>query len=249
MSRFRTRNASTPGGPLLSRLGAYSAGAVTGALSIASSDAAVVYVNANQFITDPFTNDSSYTTRDVDFNGDTVPDLQLWTRDATGSADRTNNDAFIAAPDGIGLSVSVVGQSNSGYLYPARLAAGAMIDGSAGLITLSNPPGQATVGWLADSDGFPGSQFKAAPNNTGYVGVRFIISGYSHFGWMRITVTPQGGTGTRPRSITLHEFAYESDAGASIEAGVIPEPGGLGLLALGSIGLAAHRRRRIDPPA
>src|SRR5262245_45276429 len=125
MRPLRQRPPASLSNALRRRLGAYSTGAVTGALSIASSDAAVVYVNAGPFITDPITRVFLYQAVDVDFNADTIPDLQLWTRDATRTADPTNNDAFIAAPAGVGLSVNIVGQALSGYLYPSRLAAGA----------------------------------------------------------------------------------------------------------------------------
>jgi hypothetical protein len=58
---------------------------------------------------------------------------------------------------------------------------------------------------------------------------------------MRLTVEPNSSA--TPRAITVHEWAYESVPGVGIAAGAIPEPSGLGLLALGSAGLAARRRR------
>ena len=63
---------------------------------------------------------------------------------------------------------------------------------------------------------------------------------------MRLTVN--ANTAGRPRAITLHEYAYESTPGAAIMAGEmpIPEPAALGLLALGSIGLATLRQRKVE---
>lgn len=72
------------------------------------------------------------------------------------------------------------------------------------------------------------------------VGFRFVneATGLTHYGWMRIQLT--GTSFGQPRSIV--EYAYESTAGTSIQAGVIPGPGALALL--GAAGLLARRRRR-----
>ncbi len=60
-----------------------------------------------------------------------------------------------------------------------------------------------------------------------------------HFGWVRLSVDDQLG-------VVLHDFAIESEPDTAIAAGAgtIPEPGSLGLLALGAVGLAALRKRR-----
>ena len=111
---------------LHSRLGIYSAGAVTGALSIVSSDAAIVYVNSGVLLTDNLTTDGSYTAWSIDFNGDAVSDMRIWTKDATGSAAPLANNAFITAPAQAGGNVGVLGVTNANnFHYPSRLAAGA----------------------------------------------------------------------------------------------------------------------------
>lgn len=59
-----------------------------------------------------------------------------------------------------------------------------------------------------------------------------------HFGWVRLSVDDNLG-------IVLHDFAIESESNQAILAGAgIPEPGSLGLLALGAAGLLAWRKRR-----
>lgn len=71
------------------------------------------------------------------------------------------------------------------------------------------------------------------------VGFKFIneSTGATHYGWFRVSL---GATlSSVPRSVV--EYAYESVAGASIEAGAIPAPGALALLGLA--GLAGRRRR------
>jgi len=72
------------------------------------------------------------------------------------------------------------------------------------------------------------------------IGFRFVneATGATHYGWMRIQFT--GTSFSQPRAIV--EYAFESTAGASIQAGVIPAPGALALV--GAAGLLARRRRR-----
>lgn len=53
----------------------------------------------------------------------------------------------------------------------------------------------------------------------------------------------------RTDSLTLIDWAYQSVSGESIHVGdkgttAVPEPSGLGLMALGALGVAALRRRR-----
>jgi len=79
------------------------------------------------------------------------------------------------------------------------------------------------------------------PNSSqNLVGFRFVneATGGTHYGWMRIQLW--SGPGIQPRAIV--EYAYESVAGASINAGVIPAPGAMALL--GAAGLLGARRRR-----
>jgi hypothetical protein len=80
-------------------------------------------------------------------------------------------------------------------------------------------------------------------NQSGYLGFEFHSNGGTHFGWAHISVT-DGGVGAI--SGTISEFAYDTVPGQSIEAGqtATPEPGTLGLLALGSLGLAFWRRKK-----
>lgn len=230
---------STPASFIRPRLQPLTATAAASAAALSSAQAAIVYIDANDIVVrDTLTADGAYASLAIDLNLDAIVDIQLWHRE-----DTTQNDAaIVVAP--VNGSAALVGQVNGAFRYPSRIPAGGVIDQSAAFINVTWPPADTTVGWLADAGGFIGSQWAgAAPNNTGYLGLRFKIAGNDHFGWMRLTVNPS--TGIAPRAITVHEYAYESIPGASIAAGqIVPEPGGLGLLALGSAGLAAHRRRR-----
>lgn len=72
------------------------------------------------------------------------------------------------------------------------------------------------------------------------IGFRFLNSstGGTHYGWMRIQFT--GTSFSQPRAIV--EYAYENAAGVGIDAGAIPAPGALALLA--AAGFIVRRRRR-----
>ncbi|QDV74298.1 PEP-CTERM sorting domain-containing protein [Botrimarina mediterranea] len=72
----------------------------------------------------------------------------------------------------------------------------------------------------------------------GYAAVRFDIPGGSpHYGYLDVAVNDSGS------QLTLFGGAYESVSGVGIRAGAVPEPAGLGLLAMGAAGVAAWRRR------
>jgi MYXO-CTERM domain-containing protein len=102
----------------------------------------------------------------------------------------------------------------------ANLSVGTLIDGSAGTF----------------SGG--GSSSNLTLNGTSIVGFQFNIDGAAHYGWFRVSLSDSYGA--QPRSIV--DWAYESVAGAAIDAGAIPAPGAVALLGLA--GLAGSRRRR-----
>jgi MYXO-CTERM domain-containing protein len=88
--------------------------------------------------------------------------------------------------------------------------------------------------------GSAAGQWQYGTNNI--VGFRFVSSaGTTHYGWMRFLIGTQPVSGNLVTR-TVVDFAYESVAGASIEAGAVPAPGALALL--GVAGLAGARRRR-----
>jgi hypothetical protein len=89
---------------------------------------------------------------------------------------------------------------------------------------------------------------------TGYLGVRFSISGQNHYGWISLTEGPNFGLNGGGYSGSILGYAYESCANVGITAGATsgggtcgattPEPGTLGLVALGSLGLGFWRRKK-----
>ena len=88
-------------------------------------------------------------------------------------------------------------------------------------------PGPPTGEWVGATNAFLGMMVDVPDSSP-------------HFGWVRLSVDDQLG-------VVLHDFAIESEPGTAIAAGAgipVPEPGSLGLLALGAVGLAAWRKRR-----
>jgi hypothetical protein len=126
------------------------------------------------------------------------------------------------------VSGAFAGLANNGYQYVSRLSFGQGIN-SRGFLT-----GQGT---LASGGGFAGSQWLGT--GEGYLGFRFDSGSGMQYGWMRLRMD-EGAPGN---SFTVLDYAY-GDVGDMVSAGAIPEPGSLGLLALGGLGLMAWRRHR-----
>ena len=95
-------------------------------------------------------------------------------------------------------------------------------------------------GGFAASNRTPGTiaNGAVAPGTLAYVGFRFNAVDGTHYGWIQLSV----GAG----SINFVSAAYQATPNTPIAAGAIPEPGTLGLLALGAVGVvgAAIKRRR-----
>jgi hypothetical protein len=88
-----------------------------------------------------------------------------------------------------------------------------------------------------------------------YLGLKFLIKGKTHFGWVRVKLDTQ----QRPFAATLTGYAYETIPGNSIIAGATkgpddieptasfamptPQPVTLGALAMGAPGLSIWRRK------
>jgi hypothetical protein len=92
-----------------------------------------------------------------------------------------------------------------------------------------------------------------APNT--YLGVKFLINGETHYGWVRLSV----GTGTRGVSATITAYAYETEADKRILAGVpkdeaaviidLTKGPSLGALAAGARGLPSWRKAAVPAQA
>lgn len=112
--------------------------------------------------------------------------------------------------------------------------------GSAADLAFGTPISAAS---LFSPNGFFG-EVAIPAGSTGFLGFRFTEnssgnSSQTYYAWARLQPGLSGNG-------QLLDWAYD-DSGAPLAAGTIPEPDGLGLLALGAAGLAIRRRRLRSP--
>lgn len=136
---------------------------------------------------------------------------------------------------------------SSGFTYVTPLKSGAVIGKSARFGFGNDGLLQRNCGTACTRRGLWGGVDK------GYLGLEFEINGQEHFGWVRL----EDVSGFFPYYALLTGYAYNTVAGQQILAGqtrepdgelttATPEPGTLGLLALGSLGLAYWRRKKAE---
>lgn len=197
----------------------------------ASADAGIVYVDIPDVVLGPGNGDF-----DLDMNSDGTVDFVFSFRNTPYTYGEFNG-IYLANASATG---GVAGFENVGYFYPYALAQGDVI----GPGNVVDNPG---LGTLAFNYVYQGSTYNLYGEwvygvKDGYVGLRFNVGGKDYFGWARLDVEAD------TLITTIKDFAYNSMPSQRILAGqttsVVPEPSSLGLLALGAIGVLAHRRLR-----
>jgi len=72
-----------------------------------------------------------------------------------------------------------------------------------------------------------------------YMGVRFYGDAALYYGWIEMSIEPD-----MPQNMTIHSWAYNSQPGVGLMAGVVPEPSTWALFLCGGIALLVRIRQR-----
>lgn len=216
----------------------YAAGVV--ATAGASAHGAIVAQSVNL----PFNVDTL--AANVDFNSDGVVDYQLLRGREGGDPAKDYVDLKQGVNAGLGSTNRFVLDVPSNRI--ASLTAGTLIGPASSLD--SNFDGATASGGSVSlyderkqGNGQPGPSGNFNPDdivgNPEYVGVRFKLggAGIDYYGWIAVDFTNRADVAG-----AVTGFGYE-DSGAAISAGAIPEPAGLGLLAVGAAALLRRKGR------
>lgn len=195
-----------------SRLSKYSALAAT-IIAGASTEAQVVYTDVNP---DVELGETRFRFP-INFNGDRFNEFVVKQIVSSYTSSYTSiYNYIIPAPYGSGgyvaYEVQELGSYYSTYYFALNLAAGDQI----GSQLYFGTSAYATSYWYlaalfqSASSSMRGGNFLG---KTGYAPVKFILEGNVHYGWIRLSVSADA------RIVTIHDFAYESTPGKSIDAG------------------------------
>jgi hypothetical protein len=195
----------------------------------------------------------------LDLNRDGVTDFQFTLLHST-SACLGGGSLIVGMPAGNGAMGPTKNQPDSYYLSAlvrgARIGPSAKFDKSRGVVEGSR------IEYCSGSSGH-GSVGKWGPNaNNRYLGVKFLIHGATHYGWIRLSLDFPLTLGKKP-SATITAYGYETVANKAIKAGSRPTASvaslsdgemrqsrpSLGMLALGVEGLPIWRREEECLPA
>jgi len=191
--------------------------------SLAAGAAAVAALNASGEIVYSGLQNlsiSQFSSLNLNIDGDAYGDLLL------------KNYVF-SGGNYLGASVNfypgkLVSFSSGGLSYAAALDAGFAVNASS--------VGPSFFGSMAYGSANPNAQFNNAANK--YLGLSFFAGATGvNYGWVRVSTNQATG------SFIVHDWAYET-SGGGIQAGAVPAPGALGLLAAGATGLGVFRGRK-----
>jgi MYXO-CTERM domain-containing protein len=207
---------------LSNRLAKHFGAAAAAAVVVGSANAAIVYSGVVNFACAIDIDGTYINVETAQLSNGPGAGVPGW--DVNPYRSNTGSGMNFFSPTGGGMVSAAAGVGSA-----LNLAAGTLI-GSTSNFSSST----ATIAF-----GAAAGQWQYGTNNL--VGFRFVsAAGTTHYGWMRFLMGAQPATGNLVTR-TVVDFAYESDAGASIGAGAVPAPGAIALLGLA--GLAGRRRR------
>lgn len=231
------------------RMKLYSVAAAAASISVLAlvqpADATVVITRKNIPLVPPVDGQILVS---IDLNNDGITDFEF---SANSFKSTSFNAAIAILPKSGG---NVVGNPGRGISYASALMRGAKIGPSAHFSSLGSNGGaiiERSHGFGTVSRVLYGDWGGNPPNR--YIGVRFLINGATHYGWVRFSVNSTKA----PLSATITAYAYETVANKRILAGISPtsategqpqakvqrsEAPSLGMLALGAEGLELWRR-------
>jgi hypothetical protein len=207
--------------PSLTRRAAYTLAAAAAASGVTSdADAAIAYYNPEPDLVVPLTEFPNQQSYFLDINNDSLADVRFDNFDFFGG-----NYQALYVQYFPGKAVGFFGS----FPYVTALSAGASIDST----TTSGGPFDAVLSYPPN----PQSQFATA--NGAFIGLGFPIGPTDvYYAWVRVDINNGAGT------FTIRDYAFNTDAFTPIKAGQTPEPGTLGMLAAGALGLLGMRRKR-----
>ncbi len=215
------------GAPSTSRWAAYAAaGAATALGSAELAEAGITYHGPLNAYLDASTNTyTQYRTHLVDVNNDGVDDVQFLHVGALS----------YGAPIGAAYAFGMGGAEIAGFLdgrYPYAYNLALTPYRSEAV----NARDFQTAGTMAFTSGFTYSQF--LDQGKAFIGFSFDAGEGTQYGWLQVEMT-----GAPHNALTILDWAY-AGVGEEILPGQVPEPGSLGLLATGALGLLLWRRTR-----